>query len=295
MVTAHNYVVNGQAASLSVPPKSFNALTAPPDEVAAAGLPPRPSSSAAAAYTDWVNHWGKITGSSWVQAPAAEIVDNGAPPAATSGNWAGYVDQAFATTSLADWTEPTVGYTRCSTDGLYTWTGMGGWPGAPPSSNIIEQAGTSIGVSGLGMDQGWWENFNGNLPNQHPTAVNIFSSPGQAMESEVFQTQANGNVFEWILYNAYTNTVQSGAFTATAYDLAGAEGIMERPGGYNLVNFNTVTFLAEDTFGQGTSPHSFTSPFIVTMEDGYGVDAQPSGIGIFEGASYWTVHQVTCY
>jgi len=66
VIANYNYNVNGVISTLTYPPRSFNAMTAPNEVLEALGIPPRPSRSETVNYDYWVSTYGSKTQSSWV-------------------------------------------------------------------------------------------------------------------------------------------------------------------------------------------------------------------------------------
>jgi len=202
-----------------------------------------------------------------------------APPhdgAATSTNWAGYVNTGRTyTQSSATWTQPAV---TCGTKATYSsfWVGIGGYTG---SSNL-DQTGVEADCSGgAAVYKAWWEV----LPAAETVIPSITVHPGDTFNASV--TGSLGN------YTMTLTDVTTGAsFSTTQSDPANkgvsAEVIAEATSLCTifacqvqpLSNFGTVNFRN----GRANNAAINANPYdVVTMAGGlFGgtVKAQPSGL-----------------
>ena len=156
-VTDYIYNINGEDDAMLYPASSFDPMTASPATLEVLGIPPRPDPNTAA-YGPWVAQYGSKTASEWGTPAPFEVVDTYAPPATDKQTiWAGYSTSGYDySESDGEWLQPIPMHSACTNDADYIWAGIGG-----ATSSYLEQDGTSQGVSGIGMDQGWWADNTG--------------------------------------------------------------------------------------------------------------------------------------
>jgi hypothetical protein len=160
------FVLHGTVIPETVPPAHWNPLTAPSDQLARFGIPPRPRTEAArAAWTTNVSRQAATprttstmcatTRSATSATPAAATSPN-VTPSAVAQNWSGYVNTGPANTfwdASAAFIQPHF-TSGCAFESAHTlFAGLGGWIGSP---GLIE-AGTDTFSDKVDGAQGFWE------------------------------------------------------------------------------------------------------------------------------------------
>ncbi len=215
--TEYRYVTpSGRTIALTVPPASFDAATASPQELETFGVPPEPAHDSPE-YPKWKSmiEWGIH----FVAAPAnllqatptlaavgplapsglaAAAEAGSAPPADRAGssnttaignNWAGYFNwggHGGYTHTTAYVLEPHNYHNSCGeSDASSTWGGIGGTPYNPN----LAQDGTDQGTPGLGENAAWFEV----LPEpEEPSVPPIHATPGSWFEADTqYKGKAN--------------------------------------------------------------------------------------------------------
>jgi peptidase A4-like protein len=169
-------------------------------------------------------------------APVGAENATGTVTAATSENWAGYVDQGTpgaVTTVSSSWAEPTA---TCGASKTFSsfWVGLDG-----AGTNTVEQTGTEADcANGAATYQGWFEMF----PNA-PVFYDNPVQPGDAMSASVVAN--GGGSFTLTLTDSTQNWTQATQQTSDTAQLGSAEIIAEAPSDaavLPLTDFGTVTF-----------------------------------------------------
>jgi hypothetical protein len=250
--TAYSYDVNGSTVTYLVPPPSYDPERATSQQLAEYGAPPRPASGHGRAVWD-----AQQSKRYWVVPPpflAASRVTGQTDWDATISNWAGYLAWPGMnySSSVAVWTEPTLGTTDCSDAYEVQWTGLGGTnfnsDGTTSGDDqYLEQDGTSAGAPGILPDQSWYEI----VPEPDPGAIttDLYATPGQDFWAGTYYT--GGDTFQFTMQNLYTGastTIDQDAIYdgVQNYGLDTAEAIVERPTINGvlapLANFGTLSF-----------------------------------------------------
>ncbi len=149
----------------------------------------------------------------------------------SSSNWSGYFNwngHGGYTNATGYFVEPS-NHGSCSNASAYTWAGIGGW-----YNQNLGQDGTAQQVPGLGNNQAWTEV----LP-ALPIATSLYSTPGSWFLASTEYT-GSGH-YSFYMYN-YANGKATHATATGGFDGNVAEYVVERPGSYNLFNFNSVAF-----------------------------------------------------
>lgn len=236
----------------STPHGGVDASAAAPTVQAQYGVPPAPPRTAAALYRTWA-----ASASRWVVNPAPPqfLYGNTQAPtqitaSATSGElaggggWAGYANTPTGwTVADANYAEPGTGATRCSNDGVYLWSGIGG-----VGNDKMGQTGTELGLNGWDNGSAWIETDPSNTSPPYQYPGDPTASKGDAI---IAVSQWTGSYYEFTLYiNGSPHTVgESGNWSSGD---ATAEEIIEAPAGHDITNFGTVNMYGYN--GQGYSP-----------------------------------------
>jgi hypothetical protein len=174
-------------------------------------------------------------------------------PEANSNPWAGYAvtGETFSAVS-GSWTVPTVTCAAGATTATAQWVGIDGF-----SDNTVEQDGTAANCSsGTPTYSAWYEmygdsNVNGGLQ----VYLSSSSYPVAAGDAMTASVSVAGS--EWTL--VVGDATQNWSFNlsvpgpSTAPSESSAEWIAERPAGYTLSEFGTVTFTGASAVGNGQS------------------------------------------
>ncbi len=288
----YRYVTpSGRTIALTVPPASFDAAMASPQELETFGVPPEPAHDSAE-YPKWKSMIEQ--GIHFVAAPASlvqatpslragsPLAPSGLAAAAAIGsaptgnstgnsnNWAGYFNwggHGSFTHTTAYVLEPHNYHNSCGeSDASSTWGGIGGTPYNPN----LAQDGTDQGTPGLGENAAWFEV----LPEpEEPSVPPIHATPGSWFEADT-QYKGKGE-FSFYLYNFKTHEaargIADGGFEGNVADF-----ILERKSPYNLTNVGTVSFQGftnGKAFGQDS-----TQRIVMRNNQTHETNATPSGI-----------------
>lgn len=277
--------------TVNVPKSGFNAATATAAQLREYGVPGEPPASAPTARAEWltmVHHMSFVPATPyWAMIPvkAGRARPSSTETYATSGNWAGYVNQNQTfNLSEATFTEPPLASSRCSSNSVVFWTGLGGWYG-----NTLEQNGTGENTPGLGQNQAWAADNTGGIQ-----PVNLYATVGYNFNVET--TYQGGNVFGFFWYNFYNGSSKSATLTTSSANnnRTTSETIVERPSYNNsltnLSNFRTMQFPLAVTNGQ--QPITSTNYIHVTMTNNGHNLATVSELG--SGGNNFSATQTSC-
>ncbi len=278
----YTYGVDGRTVTAFVPPATFDAATAPPEQLAAYGIPQEPTDPASQ------TRWHEMVGNMHFATPPTKLVRDPLVTANVSTQiWSGIVNTSTGPspykTSAAVWNEPTPTATACFQSSAVYWAGLGG-----VTTNVLAQDGTAQGDPGLGNDEAWFEA----LPVE-PSIVPIpfYATEGQPFEVGV-QYQSN-NTFGFYYYNFYNGQSTYYQATDSGYDGHTADFIAERPtypprALYGLLNFGTFNMLETLTNGNASVTYPYTG---YTMYNGSNRLAYPTSPNAAGG---FPVHWVGC-
>ena len=221
----------------TVPPASFNPLTAPASALKTFGFPARPAGTATAANKSWTAHYQHYK----PQPYAPMCASGGARNYIFNGeSWAG-IEADNNGDYVRAWTDiriPNMNPASCPTpNAISLWTGLGG-DDRIGSGNLI-QSGFATPVTGTANDvvDAWWEMLNSSTPNNPQVTVKTsFAKAGDLTYSDTWYDPDTGVAhFAW--ENLTTNYVQNpvsvsyyhGFNAAGYYDGRLADWILERP------------------------------------------------------------------
>lgn len=240
------YDVDGMGIVSMTPPPGFDPLTASAARLAEYGYPPRPSGGQA--LVSWramvrnANFGPPASYSYLVSEPAA------LPPPSVRVNprnpiWAGNVATGHTYKDVyANWLEPKIHSSTCSSAAESTWVGLGGW-----GTQTLAQAGTAVGEGSVGVapHQAWLELIHASI--DHFMPIPLRATVGGEFTSEVDRTAHGYHIF---VKNDFTGRSKNYSPRFRYYDGSSAEMIVEDPfggepqGGPFLANFKT--FKVED-------------------------------------------------
>jgi hypothetical protein len=236
------YVVAGMKTVYKVPPKGFKAVDATDAQLARYGLPLRPN--AAQELANWTAMMSRLN----IPTPGPFVVQVPVSASLYSKVWAGYLGQGGGVTLARGWwNEVSVG-NSCTNATALTWAGIGGYP---PSTNLA-QAGTAVGVQGIGQHQAWWEVTSGS-----GALTPIQGIYGHAGYYFLTYTQWNYGVYNMYVYDSYSGGGLPFSVYTNIYDGSSADFIIERGQGAGgptpMLNFYYVNFLGAQVNGTGSS------------------------------------------
>jgi hypothetical protein len=267
--THYSYDVEGVKTTYITPPTGFDAATASASQLTQYGIPTPPSRQDAAAYQQWSQ---MVNNLHFVNPPSTLVVSQ--TKADTNNIWAGYINtsnEQIYTTAQGTYVEPSLGPSRCSSNSVTFWSGLGGY-----GVNQLAQDGTALNVPGVGQNQSWSEV----LPAQGTMVLqSLYATPGYNFITSVHY--AGSNTFSFYMYNFYSGLATSFDVVANGYNGSTAEYIAERPltndQRDNLSNFGTMTFTSAYTNGNALDSYGHSALTMVNSSDGH-ILATPSGI-----------------
>lgn len=236
--TRYTYATPNNPTWTVLPPAGFDPVTAPADELATYGIPPKPPATDPTGLSQWT---AAVSRMSWVTPPARLVAIANAtfgPPLSTSDDvWAGYLDyepSSYFHYTYMQFVQPSELASRCDpNDAAGIWTGLGGW-----DNNDFGQDGTYMGAGlPLGQYQAWYETDLGPI-----YGINLFATPGWNF---LLQTSYVNGSYRYNFYNSYTG--QNAVYYVGDSRFYGdaADYIIERPtvngNPTNLSNFGTLT------------------------------------------------------
>lgn len=245
------YNVHGAIVRTFVPPAGFRPETASDAQLDEYGFPPRPTDSTSLAA--WQAEMSRWQGS----APPPPFLAEANVSADTeySPNWAGYVieslpqDITIFNHAEGWYVEPSLGSSRCSSNSVVTWAGLGGWN----TSGGLAQNGSGINVPGLGAHQAWWEI----VPGYNIVPANFHAHAGYLFDAS---TRSLGTGYRFWFFDYYTNTSDAFDVSSTVSNTNSAEVIVERPkignSFSNLSNFGTLTVSESQANGNNFDSYS---------------------------------------
>jgi hypothetical protein len=251
--TVSHYLINGERTDVPVARPGFSPLAASEAELAANGLPPRPTNEAdLATWTEDMRAWRRTpdrglctTDARAGGAVSDEPVDPEPPTAARfSLNWAGYITDETANTYIAvqgDWKQPSVADTICTNETEATWVGLGGY-----NTSRLIQAGTAY-LRGSTSPVAWYEYLGANGAGIALTIMpNVDVNKADRMHAYVVIQRSTGQTTFYVADNttSTSQTVIKTLSVSTYYDGTSPDFIDERLsyGGViqNLYNFTNV-------------------------------------------------------
>ncbi|TMG28875.1 MAG: hypothetical protein E6H93_12220 [Chloroflexi bacterium] len=245
----YEYSVDGAPATILVPPKGFNPLTATAAQLDEYGLPSRPTDqSALGPWLKMMSNYHPVTPPNFM----VSIPDQRHPRVSATylaNNWSGWVatgNNGNYTIAEGYWNEVSLG-SSCTGSNELTWAGLGGW-----TSSVLAQDGTAMNVSGLSQHQAWWEIVTPSGSNINPIAGIV----GAAGYGFVALTKWIGGGYDFYVYSYSSGlgtTVQVGNSNYTGDT---ADFIIER-GLHNntlspLSNFYYLNYLDAWVNGNGS-------------------------------------------
>ncbi|HXW81743.1 MAG TPA: G1 family glutamic endopeptidase [Acidimicrobiales bacterium] len=288
----YSYDVAGVEVTYTVPPTTFDPLTASDGLLARYGVPPRPSGSAMLAT--WEKQMAKLR---FVSPPPFLVALSSQATTTTpdySDHWAGYVAYGGPFKKISStWVQPSLGPSRCHPNSLTIWAGLGGYESAS-----LAQDGTAENTPAIANNQAWWE-----LTPKSMVPVPLYATVGSAFTADV--TYLGGDKFAFFMENDKTGAAWSQSVTSSRRaDLTTAESIAERPclahcyvehATYaNLSNFGTVVF--KSSLVDGKPIGSFTT-YQENMDDTgapFGHElAEPGALSA--NSTTFTVKQQSCH
>ena len=196
------------------------------------------------------------------------LAPDGAVTAATSTNWAGYVDTAAApyTTVSASWIQPSI--TGTTTGSVVIWVGLDGWGGT-----TVEQCGTQISYN-AGLTQTAWAEFYPAYAEEWSTATYPVSA-GDHLSATV---SWDGTYFNYLVTDATQSWTYTEKHSLTDTEIAQntvgtppARSTMEvivESDVASLINFGSITF---------TGVTAMSAPIAITMVNA-NTDATPGAL-----------------
>jgi hypothetical protein len=302
--TAYSYVLPTGTMTITVPPPSFSPSTASSSELALYGIEPFPANSAEQpAWEEMAANYHPVSAPPYIVVSANQVA-----PAATSGasggsasseNWAGYIttSSSYATYTRAGlyYYEPSLYSSRCSSNAVVFWTGLGGW-----NTGDLAQIGTGYHLPGLSDNKYWYEV----LPTEkYLIGLNFSSTPGYEQHVYVNYTLQPGTkvyAFEMSGYNYYNGQGEtfywdpfpSGGVTGI-WDGSTADYIVERPtinGSLSyLSNFRSVDYTG---YANGNTIATYGHDAVTMYDSSNTVMATPSSL---TNGNEFTVTQDSCY
>jgi hypothetical protein len=266
---AYVYRVDGIKEEVIVPPRGFNPFTASARRLSEYGIP-------SAKQVGSRGKWIKIMRAARYATPPKTLIAGGPVNPGRHFNtanspWAGYVATGNSEFDAVhtDYTEPDIASSRCSSVAVGSWVGIGGF-----TSSILAQAGTSYGVSsGPDPQPNLHNEFQELVIDSHnyPPVWYGKVNAGDSIYAKVTWDSATSK------YNYYVADSNNGAtLNVTAfsshYDGNSAEIITEAPGGFNLANFESITFTHAQIGSTGSDATSLGSwqPTNLSITDGSG-------------------------
>jgi hypothetical protein len=273
--------VDGHDATSNVPPAGFSVATATSSELALYGIPPDPPATSGTQRATWQELFGNPQLHFLTPPSQLHSVPTWSPSRDNnSQNWSGFVAYNGGYSNVSgDYTEPSLGASRCATNSVSFWVGLGGFGTGVP----LAQDGTAENVGGLGQNQAWFEFF----PQVGMIDLNLYATPGQGFYAAT--TYDYSNIYTFFLMNVYTGAVED--FNAAAnqsFNGSTAEWIAERPCSANctsgnptftnLSNFQTMYWNLTG-YNSGAGNAYQTSNYQTYMEDSsYNTLASPSSL-----------------
>jgi peptidase A4-like protein len=245
------YNVHGATVRTFVPPAGFRPETASDAQLAEYGFPPRPADSTSLAA--WQAEMSRWRGSA--PPPPFLAESNTSADTEYSPNWAGYVieslpqDITIFNHAEGWYVEPSLSSSRCSSNSVVTWAGLGGWN----TSGGLAQNGSGINVPGLGAHQAWWEI----VPGYAIVPVNFHAHAGYLFDAS---TRSLGTGYRFWFFDYYTDTSDAFDVSSTVSNTNSAEVVIERPkigsSFSNLSNFGTLTVSESQANGNNFDSYS---------------------------------------
>jgi len=249
------------------PPKEFNPVTAPPQQLALYGIPRRPDATAEPGLRNlWDRFFTKPV--NFVQAQLVEdkvwrTLPHGSPNLhkqgfGLAGNWAGAIVETSslqlnppqpANSVFAEWVVPKIN-TNTKETGSQTvgfWVGLGGW-----NTGQVLQAGTAATLSGNSVTYWAWTEW---FPAGYQVA-NLEIQAGDTVSVLVCAPETDHGYVS--MMNHRTNIAISVGVSdpngTAAYDGSSVEWVIEAIDG-EMPNFGSVTF---SQITAGTQNHAIT-------------------------------------
>jgi hypothetical protein len=241
---------NGVVVRLYTPPAGFDPATASAAELALYDIPARPLASDLEALAAWTGQFGNVH---FQPAPAFLVENpyqNETAPNAYNLFWAGYAlrgGQNAYTSAQAAFYQPTGYATRCSSNDVSTWAGIGGTNAA--GSDSLGQDGTEYVNTPQYLSFEEVVATDGtDISNQR---LNLTPGSGDYVIAQVSWNPGNTTYGGWVQdvsTGVITSTWQVGVNGANTFTGDSVEAIAERPlnngSPTNLSNFKTMTFEA---------------------------------------------------
>lgn len=244
--TSYVYQVGGGTLTYNIPPKSFDALAASPQQLREYNLPSKKLIGA--------KRWYLMMRKLMLVAPPKTLIQGPASTALTvsQADWAGIsaYGQSNYNAVSADWTEASIGSSVCSPDAEATWVGLGGNNG----TSDLGQDGTTYGLSHHPRGP-FWQVVTGSGTNvSGPNWQNWTASAGDQIAATV--TYSAGS-YIFTLADETSHKGMSPSYSTSVYSGTSAEMVVEWPFkyGYDLSNFGTIPVTdASATAGSTTKP-----------------------------------------
>lgn len=292
--TEYDYNVQGVAMKYVLPPSGFDPATASPAQLAEYGVPPEPADpTLRQEWNAMIHHLTFVT-------PPAYLVSLPAKAGETdlnTSNWAGRgaapSQQYGNTAALGEYDEPHLYSSRCSTNSVVYFAGMGG-----VFSSSLEQDGTGQNTPGLGQDQSWTEW----VPYQNIIPQPLYATVGFGFEAYV-AFNASGNDVQYYLYNYYTGRAiapQATSGSGKYIDLSPVSFIAERPtvNGRltNLSNFSSMTYFTAYAYSPSGNGYisGFANTYKYTMVNPSNGHSLAHANGFYNNGQSFTVTQTSC-
>jgi len=281
----YTYTVEGDTTTYTVPPAGFDMASASPAQLAEYGVPPAPPTGTSA-YSVWEASIQKMH----ILTPPSALVSVPVRADGDSNIWAGWEGMSNSSTTyntVETYFKPEqLGSSRCSTNSVVFWSGLGG-----DGVSSLAQDGTGQNTPGLGQDQTWTEV----LPTQTSIVPqNLYGTYNQFIEFYAHHGGAHNDQFSFFMQNQYTGDSVNPVVTDSHYNGTTAEVIAERPtvNGVptNLSNFGTVNFDQSSLNGHFMNDGTYRiGPFY--MYNNSTELAVPSGIDVNH---HFVVTQLSC-
>jgi Peptidase A4 family len=167
---SYSYDLGQQQLRFAIPPAGFKPLTASAAQLAAYGLPPRPTNAAdLASWTKLMSHLTtlvapdiSVSAAQHNNLPQRPSVQAGGQAGVSTGStniWSGYVSKESGSTYYNDvfgeWVQPSISATSCSGATHLSWVGLGGYGTAKLIQDGTNQSNQAwyeyLGAGGTGV------------------------------------------------------------------------------------------------------------------------------------------------
>jgi hypothetical protein len=231
----HTYIYNlgQQQLRFAVPPAGFSPLKASAAELAAYGLPPRPTRPAdLASWTKLMSHLTKLVApdisvsapkpNNLPQRPAVHAGGQAGVSTGTTNIWSGYVSKQSSSTyynlAFGEWVQPSISATSCSGATHLTWVGLGGYGSASLIQDGTDQS-----------NQAWYEYLG---PGGTGVSITLLSGSLGITSGDTiaaWTSYSSGSAY-WTVEDVTKGTASSASLSSASsfYDGSSAEFIDER-------------------------------------------------------------------